>query len=610
MTGGAGSPVRDNLSRGSRSGESLRASLCVLILALVLAARSAAGAGYAVEISGVEDKELAGLIDAVSILKGRIDRPPHSDAGLRRRIAEDRALVRDALRSEGYYQGRYTAKVDRSAEPPTVRIEVAPGPRFHIGKFEPRLVGGSPSLLSEEELRKLPGKGHPARAPEIVAAETRLLASLAENGHPFAKVTERRIVVDHATETVDVTVAIEPGSKAMFGRTDLEGLDNVKAEYVQRQIKWKEGEAYDQRKVDDTRRALVRTGLFDSVRIGQPVAEKAVIEQPVPMAVELDEALQRSFGGSVEYATDTGLGGTLFWEHRNVLGGAERLNITAEGSEARRALRAKFGKPHFPGAPDTFNVTSEAKDEELDAYDARGVSTTVGVTRDFGRGLSATLGLGGEVTRITDNADTETFYLLSLPAQLTYDKSDAPLDPSRGWRLTFGYTPYYDLGGQSGLFHRVQSSIAAYFPVIEEQKRLVLAARLSVGTLFGTAVTDVPAPQRFYAGGGALRGYAYQLAGPVDADKDPVGGKSAIESSIEARIRVTEDFGVVPFIDAGYAYRNSVPSPSNDILFAAGIGIRYFTSFAPLRADIAFPLNGRKGIDDSFQFYVGIGQAF
>ncbi|WP_119418486.1 autotransporter assembly complex protein TamA [Desertibaculum subflavum] len=588
----------------------MRALFCALILTSLVSAAQARAAEYQVEISGIEDEKLAELVDAVSVLRARADRPPHSEAGLRRRIAEDRARVEQALRSEGYYQGTYRAEVDRSVEPTKVQVEVAPGPRFRIGQFETRLVEGAPGLLGAEKTKDLPAHGSPARAPDIVDAEARLLAGLAERGHPFAKVIDRKVVVDHATETVNVTLAIDAGSPAVFGRLDLEGLDDVRAAYVRRQVTWKEGEPYDQRKVDGTRRALARTGLFDSVRIGQPASADNVAEQRVPMGITLAESDHRSIGATAEYATDVGPGGSVFWEHRNLFGSAERLNLTAEGSLQRWALRGQFGKPGFPTRDDTFSLTSEVKDERLDAYDSRGASTTVGVTRSFGGGLSGSLGLGAEVTRITDNADTETFFLLSLPGQVAYDTTDAPLDPSRGLRATFGYTPYLDLAGEAGTFHRLRVSIASYFPVIEEKKRLVLAARLSAGSLFGAAVTDIPASARFYAGGGALRGYAYQLAGPLDADKDPVGGKSAIEASLEARIRVTEDFGVVPFIDAGNAYRNTVPNPGGDIRVAAGIGIRYFTSFAPIRADIAFPLNGRSGIDDAFQFYVGIGQAF
>ena len=43
--------------------------------------------------------------------------------------------------------------------------------------------------------------------------------------------------------------------------------------------------------------------------------------------------------------------------------------------------------------------------------------------------------------------------------------------------------------------------------------------------------------------------------------------------------------------------------------FGAGIGARYYTSFGPIRIDLATPLDPRKG-DPKVGVYVSIGQAF
>ena len=42
----------------------------------------------------------------------------------------------------------------------------------------------------------------------------------------------------------------------------------------------------------------------------------------------------------------------------------------------------------------------------------------------------------------------------------------------------------------------------------------------------------------------------------------------------------------------------------------AGVGWRYYTSFGLIRADVAVPLDQRPGVDEDYQFYVSIGQAF
>jgi translocation and assembly module TamA len=70
-----------------------------------------------------------------------------------------------------------------------------------------------------------------------------------------------------------------------------------------------------------------------------------------------------------------------------------------------------------------------------------------------------------------------------------------------------------------------------------------------------------------------------------------------------------EDFGGAVFVEGGDVYDDPLPDPSEGIQWGAGLGVRYFTDFGPIRADVAFPINPRHG-DDPVQFYIGLGQAF
>jgi translocation and assembly module TamA len=80
--------------------------------------------------------------------------------------------------------------------------------------------------------------------------------------------------------------------------------------------------------------------------------------------------------------------------------------------------------------------------------------------------------------------------------------------------------------------------------------------------------------------------------------------------SFEVRWNLTETIGVVGFIDGGNAFDSHVPDFSEDLLWSVGGGFRYFTPIGPLRLDVGFPLDRRRGIDDAFQIYISIGQAF
>ena len=82
------------------------------------------------------------------------------------------------------------------------------------------------------------------------------------------------------------------------------------------------------------------------------------------------------------------------------------------------------------------------------------------------------------------------------------------------------------------------------------------------------------------------------------------------EFGAEVRWRVWGDIGVVPFIEGGQVFESELPEIGNGLRWGAGLGLRYFTAVGPLRVDFAVPLQRRRDIDDAFQFYISLGQAF
>jgi translocation and assembly module TamA len=126
----------------------------------------------------------------------------------------------------------------------------------------------------------------------------------------------------------------------------------------------------------------------------------------------------------------------------------------------------------------------------------------------------------------------------------------------------------------------------------------------------GAERDEIPADIRFYAGGGgSIRGYAYQSVGPTQ-NNEPIGGRSLITMSAELRIKITEKMGLVAFVDGGSAFESAFQDFEETLQWGGGLGFRYFTAIGPLRLDVGIPINRRAGIDDSFQIYVSIGQAF
>ena len=79
------------------------------------------------------------------------------------------------------------------------------------------------------------------------------------------------------------------------------------------------------------------------------------------------------------------------------------------------------------------------------------------------------------------------------------------------------------------------------------------------------------------------------------------------EVAVEARVRFG-DFGIVPFRDAGNIYTSPWPEFTGR-RYGAGLGVRYYTSFGPIRVDVGTPLGRRPG-ESRVAVYVSLGQAF
>ena len=192
---------------------------------------------------------------------------------------------------------------------------------------------------------------------------------------------------------------------------------------------------------------------------------------------------------------------------------------------------------------------------------------------------------------------------------LRYDGSNDLLDPTTGFRLGGRISPEISAHGGEFTYGRVQIDASAYRPVSDS---VVVAGRIRVGTIVGAKASEIAPSRRFYSGGGgSVRGYGYQQLGPRDDFGDPIGGRGLAEFSLEARVRLEAfggNFGIVPFLDGGSLTTDVTPDVGN-WQFGAGIGVRYYSSFGPIRLDVGTPLNRRSG-DARVAVVVSLGQAF
>jgi len=582
-----------------------------LILCLILAAalHPAPGRGadveYTVEIPPLPDG-LTEMLTSVSDCVNLRDNPPESAGLLRKRVDNDLKAFAQALKSRGYFKAGLGAEVDAQTIPRTVRFRVEPGPRFSFARPRLTLEPDNPvlsALLSDVLKGVEAGTGYASGA--VLDTENALLERMREHGRPSPTVGTREVVADHATNTVAVRFRIESGPEAVFGRTEIIGLEDVSEEAVTTKLAWEEGIVFDQRLVEKTREELIRTGLFRSVRIETDHPQGASI---VAMRVSLLEAPLRSVRSGLWYYSDLGLGAGLGWTHRNIFGAGQELRLDSAISQNLQEAGAVLVLPNFGGPGRSLDLSVRYENEETDVYDTTNLSLS-GISRRPFAGLNLGYGLAYRLGEV-DNDELRRFNLFSVPLIAEYSSADHPLDPTSGLTLAGRMEPFTSLEDSSSSFVHWSVTGRHYLPLLKDRS-LVLATRGRYALLAGTGRESIPEDMLLYAGGGgSIRGYAYQYAGPLDDDDKPLGGVSAVDFSAELRWRFKKDYGLVLFGDGGGAFSGRNPSEKEDYFWGVGTGFRYYTPIGPIRVDVAVPLERRDGVDDLFQLYVSLGQAF
>ncbi|MFZ5608560.1 MAG: autotransporter assembly complex protein TamA [Pseudomonadota bacterium] len=540
--------------------------------------------------------------------------PVTSYAGLRRRLDNDIKVLRQLLISEAYYGARLDGRIRPTPEGRwQVEVLATPGPRYEVGGIDIALDPADATLPDlEGALGGILLVGDPARADTILAADGALALAPKTRGYPFAELVSREVVVDHARHQVTIRFRLRLGPRVAFGPIAITGARSVKPSYITRLAPWKMGDVYDQDKVDLYLERLSRTGLFNSITVApRPALAHAQSVDPAipgPIEVAVTEGKMRTISLGAGYSSTDGFSGEAGWAHRNILGAQERLRLRLLLSELEQSASAKIDKPNFRRPGQTLLAELALAREGNDAFTAYSARTSLGLERQIGKRWVFAAATKGEFTQVIDNAGERNFFLAALPLSARWDGTDNLLDPRGGARLVLTAAPELGIDGGVFGFTTTTAQATAYYG-LGRGDRHVLAGRLKLGSILGAGRARLPANRRFFAGGGgSVRGFGYQNVGPVDATGEPLGGLALVEMGLEARVQISQRFGLVPFVDAGNVYPENIPKFSG-LRFGGGLGFRYYTDFAPIRLDLATPLDRRPG-EGRVQVYISIGQSF
>jgi outer membrane protein assembly factor BamA len=504
------------------------------------------------------------------------------------------------------------------------------------------------------ELRKRAEMKIGERFDESVYEEDkRVLTELMQENSFAQAVVRGKVAIDRNERFARVEYAIEPGPWSTFGNMRVEGNGHISARSIMEVAGIKPGKAFKPSELSDAERAVHGLGVFSSVRIEpRPRENSGIVDLVIKVGIGRLERWRFGIGmlsGTMQRGTSDETFSIPEWDvhlraaysHEDFLGGMRKLRIEERprlimldtfpkvpdvGLQLGNTLTANFEQPRFIEArtvlfldgqweygPAPFlsgcGGVPEMGGGEVEAECVvfrHDLQTKAGLRRKFfGHRISVQLALAHDLYEIvgTPPETVSDYRLPYLEQQVRLDLRNDPQRPSRGLYVdntiqeairVFGYGSWN--------YIRWLPEVRAYQKLFW---RIVLAERFAFGAIYidqessdlanldDTSERVGPESYRLRGGGAnSNRGF-----GPGDLGVGSGGGIRRWEASVELRIPLGESVGLALFFDAGDV-NDEARVRWERLNAATGLGLRYYTPFAPIRFDAGWRIPSLQSIGD------------
>jgi outer membrane protein insertion porin family len=515
--------------------------------------------------------------------------------------------------------------------------------------------------------------GDPYYVPHLAGDRDTVLRAYLDRGYQQVSVAFEP-EFDESRANVTLRVNVVEGPQTTVDRVIVVGNTRTDLETILDEITLQPGDPLGLSEVLESQRRLSALGLFGRVRISEGSRQLGRSSVDLIVTVEEAPATIIGIGGGIEVveraraisatATEDRLEivprGFLELTRRNIAGGNRSVSLFT---------RLSLGRENAPGDPardgkglgiSEYRVVGSYREPRAFRFDGdmqvsgsleRSLRTTFSFNRntlsaELLRRLTPSLRFNAryalEYNELFDVRIPENEQLLVdrlfpqvrlsiLSGTLYRDTRSDAVDPEAGSVATLDVDlAPRAIGSEVGFVKGFAQML--WFKRLPSARRMVFAAGARIGLAHGfsrivsidpvtqaeeVVVRDIPASQRFFAGGSnSVRGFQLDRLGVpeiLNADGLSNGGEAMIVLNAELRVPVWKDFGAVGFVDAGQVFRAVGDLDVAQIRPTAGVGLRYRSPIGPLRLDLGFKLNRQtfpNRREHGSEWHFSLGQAF
>jgi outer membrane protein insertion porin family len=616
-----------------------------------------------VELSGAGS---LGVLDLRTSLRTRTGEP-FTDANL----DADVSAIESAYRGRGFASVRVQADprplpatTDSTQTSVAVSILVTEGPRTLVG--EVRIEGNA--SIDEGQLRPLMTlqPGAPYFDTQLRRDIDTIEREYANRGYRSATVqVQPQMAADRAQ--ANLVFVISEGPRVFVDHVLIAGNVRTSAETIERELQLKPGDPLGLEAEYESQRRLAALQLFR--RAPQLTELKHGDETRRDLLVTVEEAAPTTlgYGGGVEGRSrvapsevEGGPAEQIFefaprafvdLGRRNLFGKNRSLNLFASVSLHPQGLEessitdrfteyrvlATFREPRLLNRDVVGLLNATVEQQIRSSFSFWRRSATAQASRRITPRVTASAGYQLQHTKLLDDLVSQEdqplidrFFaeerLSSVFMQWSWDKRDEPLDATRGDYLSENVQLASRLLGSTAGFIKSYFTAQSFRP-IPHMGGSVFAAQARLGIARGFArdvtvrgedfvlegVTDLPKPERFFAGGDTtVRGFALDTLGrpdTIDEEGLPIGGNAETIFNFELRGPVRSGIQGIGFVDTGNVFAQAADVDMTLLRTAVGFGIRYKSPVGPIRFDLGFKVHPEEGERPS-AWFITFGQAF
>lgn len=506
-----------------------------------------------------------------------------------RQQLEESELLRDYLHSQAYYRAE-VLQTERD-----FHYSIRLGPQYRLAPIEFVNLEG---LLDPKAASGL-SEGQALVADDVLQGLERLRSALDAQTCLWDNQLNYQVRLDHAQHQGWLRIELRDARQVELHSLSLSGLRTVDADWLNGKLQLQPGNCFNRSRLNRDVLSLYNSNLMARVDY-----ELNLEPEGVALDYHLSERKHRTLTFALGASTDLGPYGRLGLEHRNLWGQGQKLSTELALALPEQSLSTQLLLPDVQLYQAQLSIENRIEHLQNDYFALWGFELGFTFTRELSPRIQGSTGANFQQYSLYEPIKLRVNQL-RLPNEMRFDSRNNRFHARRGQLQVLRLEPVFDLDSLEPSFIGL-GLVSRQFNSTPILPNTIVASRVQLNWVQPWIGQEILAQDRLYSGGsGNLRGFGFQ-----EININGEGGLSQTAASIELRHQFNQ-WGLNLFWDVAQLREQPLLYGEGEWYQGWGFGLSYFTDFAPIRADLAWPLRNPTDTETrGWQLYLNIGQAF